>query len=49
MTKTVTIEDAVHELIIKRQKEIREVKGIKIQIKDMIGKLVKDHIDSFNT
>lgn len=49
MTKTVIIEDETHELIIKRQKEIRDAKGIKIQIKDIIGKLVKDHIDSFNT
>ena len=49
MTKTVTIEDVTHELIIKRQKEIREANGVKIQIKDILGKLVKDHIDSFNT
>ncbi len=49
MTKTVIIENITHELIIKRQKEIIEEKGTKIQIKDIIGKLVKDHIDSFNT
>ena len=49
MTKTITIENDTHELIIKKQKEIIDTKGIKIQIKDIIGRLVKDHIDNFNT
>lgn len=49
MTKTVVIENETHELIVKRQKEIRDAKGISIQIKDIIGKLVKEHIDNFNT
>ncbi len=48
MTKTVVIENSTHELIIKKQKEIRESKGLNIQIKDIIGKLVKDHLNDFD-
>ncbi len=46
-TKTVVIENSTHELIVKKQKEIKETKGLNIQIKDIIGKLVKDHINDF--
>ena len=47
MIKTVQIDESIHKLIVDKQKDIREKKGINIQMRDIVEKLIKENIDNF--
>lgn len=48
MVITVGINEDSHELILKKQSEIREKTGVKMKIADIVSKAVKSGIDYVN-
>ena len=48
MIKTVQIDESIHKLIVDKQKDIKERKGINIQMRDIVERLIKDNIDKFD-
>lgn len=48
MSKTAFIEDDVHEMVKSKQKEIKQKHGIEPRISDIINKILRENIQSFD-
>lgn len=48
MIKTIQVDESVHKLITDKQKNIKERKGINIQMRDIVEKLIKDNIEKLD-
>lgn len=48
MIKTIQVDESVRKLITDKQKNIKEIKGINVQMRDIVEKLIKDNIEKLD-
>lgn len=48
MSKTVLIEDDTHELIVNKQKEMKEKYGVDIKLASIVNNVLKRHIREYD-
>lgn len=46
--KTAAIEQDVHELVIKKQKDIKDLRGVTVQVSEIINSILRDNISKYD-
>lgn len=48
MSKTAFIEDDIHQMVLDKQKEIKQKYGVDIRISDVVNKTLRENISKFD-